>query len=81
MHYYLHKAYHSLSKEPAMHYDDYNPPLLLPVSNKNRRYSHTFRTALIMINPAKDKIRLFDVATKKVKYKGMHDYVWILNNS
>lgn len=63
-----------------MHYDDYNPPLLLPVSNKNRQYYNTFTPALIIINPAKDKTRLFDAATKKVKYKGTHDYVWILNN-
>jgi len=81
MNYYFHETYHFLSKEPSMHSDNYNSSLLLPVSNKNRRYSHTFRPALIIITPAKDKIRLFDAATKKVKYKGTHDYVWILNNS
>ena len=57
-----------------LHY--YFPSLL-----QNCRYSHTVRPAVIIINPAKDKIRLFDAATKKVKYKGTHDYAWILNNS
>ena len=58
-----------------MHYDDYNPPLLLPVSNRNRWYSNTFTPALIIINPAKDKTGLFHAVTKKVKHKGTHDYV------
>jgi len=72
MNYYFHKTYHFSSKEPTMHSDNYISPLLLPVSNKNRRCSHTFRPFLIIIDPAKDKIRLFDAATKKVKYKGTH---------
>ena len=69
MNYYSDGTYHSSLKEPTMHSDNYISPLLLPISNKNRLYFHTFRPFLIIIDPAKEKIRLFDAATKKVNIK------------
>ena len=55
---YLHEMNQSSSKQSAMHYDDYDSPLL-PGSNKDRRYFNTFTLSLITIDPANDKTRLF----------------------